>query len=254
MIRLVVLSISIGMLVLAANSKANDHSLKQVKMVASQFEPYSGADLLEGGLINEITAKAFHRVGYNVTFVYRPWKRAVIELKQGRWDGLTGVYHSKKREHTMLLSDPILMTRGTFYALKRKNISFSPSSDLKPYKIAVERGAFFDINLRARKVDTAQTSNLEQAIKMLLSDRVDLVLTGNDYMQYNLCHKFSPSEKRQIREISPSYISNTVHNAFTRNTLGSKNIVAAFNEGLKLLKAEGTFDEIVKRHQLPDNC
>jgi len=60
-----------------ANKEVNLH------LAATEWPPYTGSNLIHGGIAAEIVNTIFERMGYYSEFNVYPWQRAQIMVKEG---------------------------------------------------------------------------------------------------------------------------------------------------------------------------
>src|SRR5947209_5081721 len=74
-----------------------DSRSETITLLSIEYPPYTGHSLQQEGLATAITVAAFRRVGYQVKIQYRPWARALDEVKTGKSAGVLDVWYSEKR-------------------------------------------------------------------------------------------------------------------------------------------------------------
>jgi polar amino acid transport system substrate-binding protein len=100
-----------------------DTSAEEIISVSTlEYYPWTGKDLKNNGFVNHVITEAFKRKGYTVRYKYLPWKRAVLETKNGKFAALSYVYFSKDREKEFYLSDPISEEKIVIFHLKSNQI------------------------------------------------------------------------------------------------------------------------------------
>ena len=95
---------------------ADSVAAKEIIAISTlEYPPWTGKNLKFNGFVNHVITEAFQRQGYSVKFTYLPWKRAVIEAKNGEYSALSYVYFSVDREQEFYLSDPISEEKIVFF-------------------------------------------------------------------------------------------------------------------------------------------
>ena len=78
-------------------------SAEEIITIATlEYSPWTGKNLKFNGFVNHVITEAFQRGGYSVKFTYLPWKRGVIETKNGKYSALSYVYWSKDRKKSLM--------------------------------------------------------------------------------------------------------------------------------------------------------
>ena len=128
---------SVGSSLIAYNAWAEEI----IAVATLEYAPWTGKDLKFNGFVNHVITEAFRHQGYSVKFSYMPWKRAVIETKNGNYSALSYVYLSKDREKEFYLSDPISAEKLVLFHLQSNPIkNWQTLDDLKDYKFGATRG------------------------------------------------------------------------------------------------------------------
>ncbi len=227
---------------------SNVYATETIKIASLNWEPYIGQDLMNEGLMGEITREAFKRVGYKVEYSYLPWKRAVIMAEKGEYDGYFPSYWSKEREEKSIFTNVITSGPIGFFKIKGSKISFNKLKDLMPYRIGVVRGFVntpeFDAAVYLKKDEV--TSDI-QNIKKLLKERVDLIVVDK-FVGFYLLNKYLPHMLGQIEFMSPPLQDKKLYICMSKKTEKVNEKVKAFNKGLKEIKKDGTFDRIMAKH------
>lgn len=223
------------------------------------FEFYSNNKVvgINSSIIKEICTK--HKIPYEIIFV--PYIRAIHMLKTGKADVALSTSRNAKREKFLKFpedDDAVLWTsRYTFFYNKFDGIkdikSYQEIKD-KNYTIAIVRAYSYHPDFWKyfpKNIDSQPNPNLivvsymDQCLKMLRSNRVDLVLTektvGN-YMAslFNL-NGLKASKKNMFEKkyYLPFSKKSTLKNI--------DKIQEIFQKELKLMKADGRYDEIYKQ-------
>ena len=243
---LIVVSVIIGFV--GSSLIVYSASAEEIITIATlEYAPWTGKNLRSNGFVNHVITKAFQHKGYTVKFTYLPWKRAVMETKNGQYSALSYVYWSKDREKEFHLSDPISEEKIVFFHLKSNPIKdWKSLDDLKNYKFGATRGytytkEFWDAAKSKRLMVDVTDSDL-QNFKKLLDGRIDIFPSGLVNGKSLLQKEFNPGTPSLIA-FHPKPLSKTTgHLAFTRSRKNSENLVRIFNQGLAILKKDGSYD------------
>ena len=213
-----------------------------------EYHPWTGKNLKNNGFVNHVITEAFKRRGFTVRYAYLPWKRAVLETKNGSYAALSYVYYSKDREKEFYLSDPISEEKIVLFHLKSNPIkAWTNLVDLSDYKFGATRGytytkKFWDLaNTRRLMVDV--TNSDIQNFKKLLAGRIDIFPSGLVNGKSLLKKEFNPGVP-PLLSFHPKPLSKTTgHLAFTKSRKNSESLLRIFNQGLAQLKKEGLFNK-----------
>jgi polar amino acid transport system substrate-binding protein len=213
----------------------NSASAEEIISIATlEYHPWTGKNLKFNGFVNHVITEAFRRKGYSVKFTYLPFKRGVIETKNGQYSALSYVYWSKNRGKEFYLSEPISEEKIVFFHLKSNPIKdWKTLDDLKNYKFGATRGYTYTkefwqaIESKRLKADLADSDM--QNFKKLLAGRIDIFPSGL-VNGFSLLQKEFDPDKSQLLTYHLKPLSNTTgHLAFTRSRHDSANLLQIFN-------------------------
>ncbi len=227
--------------------------MSQSKMVSisaqENYPPYMSQDMVGEGIYVEIATASFKRVGYSVTTYFYPWTRALHMVKMGRHDVVLGTYALEERAGYLKYSHPIDTLSGQLIALKTTDFTYTGVASLEGKSVGVGRGyeyiEKFDINVFIRKV--VEKDNVKNLEKLLIG-RIDFILDNKNTIEY-YTQTYFPNRKNDIKAIEPFFMSQTAHVGVSRNIKRTDELLAAFNKGLALIKADGTYSKIVSQYR-----
>lgn len=223
-------------------------SAKMIRLSASEFPPYMGETLLAQGVLTEIVFESYKRMGYEVIIEFKPWARALEEAELGEYDGIYGLWHRPEREEWFLFSDPIMANEVGFYKRVGEEIPFAEMKDLEPYVVGVVRGyvnppEFEAVTTIKRDEAVDDAMNLNK----LCHNRIDLALVERGVGIFVLNSQL-PECQDKLEWMGAVLTSDPLYLGISKKTAGASTKIADFNEGLKLLTADGTLQEILTKH------
>ena len=223
-------------------------SEKQITAAATLWPPYMGLRLKDKGFLPEILGQAFNQVNITVSVEFMPWEKALNDVKNGKKDILCGVYYTSEREEFLAYSYPIAEAQDALFMKKGRNITYRQLTDLKPYKIGVLTGA-----AHGKDFDAADFLNKEevkeygQNIRKLLIDKIDLMAGPRDVLNFIIKRDY-PQFVEKIVVVNPPLSTNKIYLGFSKKVPEHQALLKAFAEGLKLLKNDGTYYYLAKKH------
>ena len=215
-----------------------------VAVSTGAYPPYYSKEMKNYGFIAEIVKEAFKRSGYNVEFLFVPWKRALMATQDGKYDALFTIWHRKEREKWFLFSSPLPSNTLVFFAMKKRSISFQKYIDLQKYRIGVVRGYSIPIKFEKLGIYLEEVTNNFQNMKKLIHGRVDLIVIDK-LLGLHLIHTKHPEYKDEIEWLKPVIKEELQYLVISKKAKNSKNKINAFNAGLKEIKLDGTFEKIL---------
>ena len=220
---------------------------RSVRLATLEWEPYIGRHLEGFGFGAEILREAFHRAGYEATFSFMPWVRALKETELGRYDAVCFAYHSKERVGKYLFSAPYAESTLGFCTLRGSGVTVRGLKDLTPYRIGVVRGFVntpeFDALETLRK---EEVKNEWMNLKKLLNGRVDLIVIDRFVMRHVLKTRF-PDRIDGVTFLEPPLEVHSLYLMFSKQRELSAAKLRAFNRAIETMRQDGTMERIMAR-------
>jgi len=215
-------------------------------------------DKKKPGYLVEIAQEALNAVEISSSMTFQPWLRAIHVVNTGIYDGLLTPSQSEEKQlirHSISLASQ----RFCFYSKKDTSIKLQELQDFNHKSIAFTKGNNLgkefmtyiqDINNNISL--TELVSNNEEfaprIFKFLLKERVDAIAITEDFGDYYL--GLNPSIKKEIQK---QYCTNKepLHIGLSHsNKDRSYKISKKIDEGLSIIKQNGTYDKILKKYFL----
>ncbi|WP_276571904.1 substrate-binding periplasmic protein [Desulfonema magnum] len=213
---------------------------------------YKDKDKLKG-MDLDVIVEFCKQNGIRHEFKAFPWKRALMNIKEGEADGIFTLFRTKEREEFLYYpSVPINTVKTVIWARKESGIKIRELNDLKSHSLGViagyKYGSQFD-NLKELKKTFCDTK--EQLIKMLNKQRFDLAADSEACFKF-MCKKIGLEQSKF--EIVYVLTQNPVYFAFSKS-LGERGAVLAekFSQFMKLLQENGALEQIRNHYYQPDN-
>ena len=221
-------------------------SFPKEKILLANYEwsPYTGKHLPNGGFFTEIVREAFYRIGYEIVFEYYSWNRALNYSRLGKIDGIVCAYKTEKRTLFLSYPNPVItikqyfITYGKHINKKFKNYSvgalFASAEAEKLYSLGYKPEPFYHDS---------------EVIDALIINRIKVGLLPRETFDYFFKRNFSEYDYQKF-EFHPSPIDDDVYVAFSKKRENYSVITMDFNRGLDIIKADGTYDRILKKHDI----
>lgn len=222
-------------------------SSEKITLVTDEYEPIYGSKLINQGVFSEISYEAFKAEGIDLNLEFLPWQRAYIMAQNGQYTGLLGALYFENRAKDFIYSEPVLEIDIVIFAKKHKIPKFNNFSDLKNYKISVVRGynhsKEFDNTNFLRKFESA---TIEDCVNLLLNDRVDII-AGPEVVILNYIQKKYSTRINTVEKIA-LIAKKPLHILISRENEKAEYYIEKFNNGLRTIKKNGIYDEILNKH------
>lgn len=229
---------------------ASSHS-ETLKLTTVDWQPFYGHNLPEKGFFSVIAREAFKHAGYEIEIEFQPWKRALESTKKGQFDGLLGAYFNKDRTEYLIYTDEVFENRDVFIGKNKQLVAYQDLSELKTYRIGTIRASAYSDELKDKGFTVVDVNDDMQSLRMLLKDRIDLVLMSQTHFQYLLEQDLELFANRdQLSILDKPFRTYSLYCPIRKSRKDSKEIVSRFNDALNDIKKNGTFDKILTRFNL----
>ena len=235
-----VVAFALGMAAPAAEAR-------RVVMATVPWAPFYAPELDDEGFISEISRAAFNAAGHEADLEFMPWARAMLEVRQGDRHLVMGAYYTDERAETYIASDRIYTTSVGLVALQDLGVtSYGELRDLSEYTIGYGRGwATTDEFDNADYLDKEAADNNVLNVRKLYAGRIDMIAMNFDrFSQIAEDEGFDPD---QAVFLDPPLQSSGLYLMASRAIDDPEGLVEEFNEGLKTIRENGRYDEIIER-------
>ena len=238
-----------------AKGDNNSKSIPDTIQSASELEypPFSivRSDGSADGFSVELLRATVKAIGKDISFAVGPWNEIKQKLIDGHFDVLPLVSYSDEREKVLDFSIPYLRMHGTIFVRKGEK-SIRTEADLIDKEVLVMNG------------DTAHEYAISKNLsnKLILKDSFEEAMSD---LSHGKCDALLIQQLVGIQLIKKLKISNIVDLSSIRETSlkpaikplsgfeqkfcfavpeGNKELLLLLNEGMSLVIADGTFDEL----------
>lgn len=231
-------------------SYSHAHSEKTVLITGCEWPPYMSVGLDHYGYASRIASEAFSVQGIRMKLDFFPRKRSLYEANPRKgWDGSILWFKSPAIEKDYYVSEPVVNTRFVFFHLKANPFVCNTIEDLKKYKIGGvlehDYGEEFEKAEQSGFLRVERVPNDEQNLKKLIYGRIDAFIQDID-VGLALLGKLSPDEAERITFIPKPLKSGPMCLILSKMTPENKDIIEAFDKGLKIIRSSGRYSEIMQ--------
>lgn len=221
---------------------------EKLRLVADAWPPFTDASMEQGGLATAIVKAALERAGFTSDFEQVPWARALMGVGDGRYDVLVNAWYNDERTRIGQFSAGYLINRIRFLKRKDAPIEFNDLQQLHGYPIAVVRGyaysAAFDEDESLQKIPV---HGFAMAVRMVAASRVKLTLEDEYVARYYLARE-SPKVRNAVEFLPKSLSENSLHILVSLKNPQHEQIVAGFDREIAAMKADGSYERLMKQH------
>lgn len=203
------------------------------------------------GLLVDVVEEVFKRAGYRVEIRLMPWARCILDVKEGKIDGIFSIYLTPERQEFLSYADEVLITQvQAFFVRKDSTITFDGDlNKLAELRIGIinqtSYGPRLDSALKNglfKRVDTANSA--ASNVQKLLHDRVDVIPS---YRHVALDTARTLGVAGDIKELAPAIEAIPSYLAFSNKRDYTK-VIGAVNLALRAMKKDGTYDAIFNKY------
>lgn len=186
--------------------------------------------------------------GFTVTFFYHPRGDFQAALDSGKADIFaSSMGISAKRQAVADMSDPFLDYRPAVYILDNKaNAGIKVPEDLKNKIFSGSRSSknSFDtaIALAGSKNNYLPEKSFFLGLRNVWAGKADAIVNNDRIFQYYGSRKKYAKYKYRLL-----YLDDTLHNIGFAVRKGRQDLLSQINDGLKKVKEDGTFDQLMQK-------
>lgn len=224
-------------------------SATQTLVAASDlWPPFIDPNNPTDGLSMEIVRAAYKTQDYDIKLIYVPWARAEDETYHGVYDLLPNVWHTEARAKTLFYSTAYLANTVKFIKVKGDPFEYDGLHSLKGKVVGTLRGYNYgDAFLNDSGFVREEVEFFITNIKKLMAKRIDVTLEDEIVCKVAIAQN-DPAMLDKVEFCKNPLSVNQLHVASGLKNPRHKEIVAAFNKGLAVIKVNGTYDAILKKY------
>lgn len=223
-----------------------------LRVVANQWPPYVDQSMPQKGMAIEIVEAAFKRAGYQHTIRIETWTRALEGLEIGIYDVAGAVWKTPEREKILIFSDPYWINQIKFIKKKGLKADFNNLGNLSGYLIGTLRDYAYDeafVNSKTL-IKIPQNHMIQNLLKLRQGD-IDITLGDENAIRYEL-NQYMKGSISEFEFLQKPLASRGLHIAVSKQNTKAAKIIADFNQVIRAMKADGSFDTIVKKYHFPE--
>jgi polar amino acid transport system substrate-binding protein len=220
-----------------------------IRLTTGKWQPFTSKSAPHYGFASHIVTEVFALVGVEVEYGFFPWKRAMKLARDGKWDGSMIWYDTEERRADFFYSDPIARATNCFFHLKSYQFDWNGFEDLKDVRVGgtseYSYGMAFDAAEKAGIFRTHRAISDEVGLTNLLKGRID-VFPGGLLVTYEQIRDIFSEQEAALFTRHPKHISKIpLYLLLSKKVLGNEQMRDRFNEGLRMLKESGKYDQII---------
>jgi polar amino acid transport system substrate-binding protein len=221
-----------------------------VKIALTDFAPLLIAEPTtpgEDGFVTEVIRAALTRAGLTPEFTYVPLARAVTEAREGTYQATISAVNSGERAEWFLFSDPITSVSVAAFTDAGFAGEINSYADLAKAtgRVVAIRGYAFLPALKAAEVKFTEINGMDSGVNLVTrADPPTIFVNFAEATAFYLEKKgvAAGSVKRFTLSRSGYYL------AVSKKAADPAGLTAKFNDGLKAVRADGTYDKLLAKY------
>ena len=236
----------------AMSGRAADKQLEHLVIITGEWSPYVASNLTEKGFTAEIIKEACRAAGLEVTIQFAPWPRCEAAIEHGKVFASFPFSPNEVRDKFALFSNPIAFSRSVlFYNTKKTaEFNFSELDELKSFLIGGVRGYYYEPLFTRKGLLVDYSDNEDAALKKLFFGRVDL-MPLNELVGWESITRLFPEESNRFACSKNAIDTQSLNLMVSRSYPGAPELLERFNRGLATILANGVYQNIMERHDIP---
>lgn len=222
--------------------------------VTSDYPPYVIEDSgLAKGIVPDLIRAIFKDTGIEVEFSFQPWNRGQKSVTQGAAFAGFPYVITEQRAEIFDFSDPFVAFIPKFFYKKTQfplGFSWQKLQDFHGYRMGGVRGFWYEPAFNALGLKVNYVSTDLQNMNMLLKERIDFTLI-DELVGWHLIKTHFPEQMLAFAVADKPESSTTLHLMVSRNYPNAKALTQVFNQGLKRVKENGHYQEILHNYAAP---
>lgn len=242
--------VSLALIVLSSSAKSQDTSLTDTPptlAVISGYPPYADSRLPDGGYLTQVVKAALQAAGTRYRLAEMPINRALFEVANGGVEAALPLARTDEREKTYRFSDPLSsLTIAAFVPGPALN-GWSGVAAMNGKAACLPAGSptpsVLITSLQEGRLKPLEANDLEACVRMLSAGRVD-ILVSDPHVVWHIAKMIKVERRIALAQddlgIGAHYL------LARRGDERGEALLTAFNRGLSILRATGTYDDLMR--------
>ena len=182
---------------------------RRITMVSDPWPPYVYGELggtASSGIAVELAQEIFSRLGgIDLHLLIIPWKRALLEVERGYYDGIPMLLKTAEREEYLVYSIPMLVGRNLAWSLESDSgeyFEWQGLGDFSGRRVGIIQdysyGQSFDQEIADGTLRVITVPSVSHLFDMLVNGRLDVAL-ANDAVGMAMAKKYPESRIRAAK-------------------------------------------------------
>lgn len=219
----------------------------------TDYPPFTTDQLPRGGFSTALVEDVFKQAGYTVETQWLPWARGYAAVLSTDVDVTHAYFYRSERVESFLFSDPYFEVPQRLYTYVGDETPIETVADMVGRVLCNPIGYSTPEPLgemiRDGQVEREQPTDLEACFRLLSRGRVDAVAASPLIFTAMADQRAVDSDKIEYSGVQVAV--DALHLLVSRSNPGAETILAAFNEGLADMAADGSLAALAQEYGLP---
>lgn len=218
--------------------------VQELKLSADIWPPFT--DVKENkSILTVIVQEALYRRDINSTIVFEDWGKVLGMVDKGIYDGSPALWETPERLEKYHFSKPFLYSQLVLVGPKGSDVKGTSFTQLAGKKIGVVQDYGYGDFEGRDKVEIVDGKGNQDNLEKLLSGDIDYMLVDALIIQYMLKYQFNDVTTHLAIGQKPILVK-SLHLALGKHVENAETILTEFNEEIKEMIADGTFNDILE--------
>jgi polar amino acid transport system substrate-binding protein len=216
------------------------------------WPPYHSRTIANNGLYTQLIREVYQEVGVSVEFGVFPWKRALLlaHTPDSAWQGSSGWTKTAEREEEFFYTNPMHHGCVMFFHKRKTAFDWTRPETINGLTIGVISGyrsnqLIQDMKDSGLGIKVDEVSEEKFGMRMLNAGRVDAFVSHKGVGKTILDQELNRIDSKSITWHPKPLYCDSYHLLFSKQKAGSEYLVQQFNLGLKTLRDNGRYQEIM---------
>lgn len=222
-----------------------------IPLATGEWPPYTGEALEGGGVAVELVKAVFQEMGRQADIRFLPWRRCEASVRGGAVWAAFPYVRTPERQAGFFFSEPLIEGRDVwfYYGDRMKAVVYGTLADLRPYRIGVASGYWYEELFRQAGLEVDSSSSDLVGLAKLRAGRLDL-FPMNEMTGVWLLERYFPDQRQDFHILEQPLGSNQNALLVSKTYPGSLLLLGEFNLALRRIRANGVYQRIVERYRL----
>lgn len=218
-------------------------------VTGDDYAPFTGKALPAGGMLTQVVRGAFQYAQLPSSLDWQPWNRGYLKTLRGDYDATFPYVRTPQREELFLYSEPLFTAEQHIFSRAGEVIELTDVASMQGRRLCYPLGwqppPVIQQLLDAGQLVRHSPAGLNECALLLLMERDDFFISDRRLGETALRLTGVPVE--QFRRSESAISRSTLHLIVPRRHPQAAVIIAQFNQGLALLRANGDYQRLLER-------